>query len=473
MQVEIGKELRITNPNCRVMDYIKKNLVFTNPEYLANARMHYSNYKTPRKITLFRTIQGNDVDVIIPYGCLHEIFKLSDIDTLYTNILNPNPIHIDYNPHDLKLRPYQSEAIIALEKKGFGILHAPAGCGKTQIALGLIFSLQRRTLWITHTHELLVQSKSRALQFIDESLVGTIEGGKVDIGKGITFAVVNTLNNLDLDFYKDYFDVIIVDECHRVAGNASRVTMFSHVLNSLGARHKYGLTATPHRADGLISTTYALIGMIICEIPKEVVSDYIMAVSIVPCETGIELDDSALNNDGTINYCKLITFLSQEHTRNALIVDDLIQNSNHFCLILSDRIKHLTTLRNSLPKKLKDESALINGTMTSKANKILRERYIEDIRTGKLHYLFATYKLAKEGLDIPRLNRLFMATPKKDEAIIIQSIGRIDRKFQDKTDPIVYDYVDNIPYLKRLFKARKRFYNKENCRYIERKDIVL
>lgn len=87
---------------------------------------------------------------------------------------------------------------------------------------------------------------------MDPSLMGTITGGKVSIGKGITFANIQTMACLDLSQYKDEWDVIICDECHRISGTPTRMSQYSKVLNTLSARHKYGLSATVHRADGLI-----------------------------------------------------------------------------------------------------------------------------------------------------------------------------------------------------------------------------
>jgi type I site-specific restriction endonuclease len=43
---------------------------------------------------------------------------------------------------------------------------------------------------------------------------------------------------LDLTQYKDFFDVIIVDECHRVAGTPTAMTQFYKALNNLSARQK-------------------------------------------------------------------------------------------------------------------------------------------------------------------------------------------------------------------------------------------
>jgi superfamily II DNA or RNA helicase len=80
--------------------------------------------------------------------------------------------------------------------------------------------------------------------------------------------------------------------------------------------------------------------------------------------------------------------------------------------------------------------------MQSKKAKAEREQALEDMRTGKKKYLFASYSLAKEGLDVPRLDRLFLASPCKFSAIITQAVGRVQRTFEGKETPVVYDFVD-------------------------------
>lgn len=74
------------------------------------------------------------------------------------------------------------------------------------------------------------------------------------------------------------------------------------------------------------------------------------------------------------------------------------------------------------------------------------------MRTGDKRYLFATYSLAKEGLDIPRLDRLYLATPQKDYAVVVQSVGRVARTFEGKQQPLVFDYVDSIKSLIKSYK---------------------
>ena len=301
---------------------------------------------------------------------------------------------------------------------------------------------------------------------MNKSLVGKITEGKVEIGKGVTFATIQTMCKLDLSQYKDMWDVIIVDECHRVAGTPTQMSMFAKVLNSLSARHKFGLSATVHRADGMIEATFALLGNVIYTVPDEAVADKVMQVGIKPIGTGVKLSYECLNTDGTLNYAKMINYLCGDAYRNTLIRNHIIGESDKSCLILSDRLEHLDILMSLLPSHLRDKAVMISGKMTSKKGKAEREQALEDMRTGAKKYLFATYSLAKEGLDIPCLERLFMATPQKDYAVITQSIGRIARTYDGKADPICYDFVDDIGYLVKSYKKRCTTYKKNNCYFI-------
>ena len=374
---------------------------------------------------------------------------------------------IDYGCK-VPLYDYQEKAVEEVYWKHYGILQSAAGSGKTQMAIELIARLKKRALFLTHTRDLLLQAKQRAEQYMDPSLLGTITEGKVNLGKGITFATVQTMCNLDLAQYKNYWDVIIVDECHRVAGTPTAVSQFSKVLNSLAARHKYGLSATVHRSDGLIQSTYALLGEVIYTVPTEAVADKIMKVGICPVPTGVGISRECLNTDGTLNYAKLISYLTESECRNKLIANGLIFDRNHPSLILSDRLGHLETLISMLPPELRGDAVMVSGKMTTKKGKAEREQAIADMRSGAKKYLFATYSLAKEGLDIPCLERLYLTTPQKDYAVITQSIGRIARTSEGKADPICYDFVDDIQYLVKAYKKRCTTYRKNGCYFVER-----
>ena len=457
----VGNQLRIQEPTADLLDWCKKNMVLANPDYAKKVRMHLWLGNTPQKLYL---MQWDGDTLVLPYGCLNTVLSMGECEVI--NDL-PSPKKVDFGC-SVPMYDYQEAAKEAMLKAYYGILQSPAGSGKTQVGIALAAALGRKTLWLTHTIDLLKQSKNRAEQYMSPSLTGTITEGRVQIGKAITFATVQTMCNLDLGRYRDVWDCIIVDECHRVAGTPTSVTQFSKVLNSLAARHKYGLSATVHRADGMIAATYALLGQIAYQVPDAAVAEKVMTVSVLPRPTHQGLSREFLDTDGTIVYAKLVNFLADRYDRNELIAADLVENRDHYNLILSDRLSHLEYLMKHLPHDLRDQAVMVDGKMTSKKAKAMREQAIEDMRQGRKRYLFATYSLAKEGLDIPRLDRLYLATPQKDYAVITQSIGRIARTFEGKAEPVVYDYVDEgIQYLVRSYKKRCTTYRKAGCRFLE------
>ena len=463
MNVTVSNVLTIENPTQDALMWCKRNLVITNPEYAKKARMHFWLGNTPATLTLYET-RGDTL--LLPFGTLRNlpdcIVKESTFQSAFST-----PVSVFYGRVDIPLYDYQKTAVDALYAAKYGILQSAAGSGKTQMGIALVKRFGKRALWLTHTLDLLRQSKTRAELYMDSDLIGTITEGKVNIGKGITFATIQTMCKLDLAQYKDFFDVIIVDECHRVAGTPTSMTQFYKVLNSLSARHKIGLSATVHRSDGMIEATYALLGHVVYTVPDEAVGDKIMKVGITPVGTGVEISRECLNSDGTLNYAKLITYLSTHDGRNLCIADEIVNNMGRSCLILSDRLDHLESLMKLLPPIMRKEAVMVSGKMTTKKGKVEREQAIEDMRTGKKKYLFATYSLAKEGLDIPRLERLFLTTPQKDYAVITQSIGRIARTFEGKSNPIAYDFVDDIAYLVRSYKKRCSTYKKNGCYFVE------
>ena len=392
----VGNQLRIQEPTADLLDWCKKNMVLANPDYAKKVRMHLWLGNTPQKLYL---MQWDGDTLVLPYGCLNTVLSMGECEVI--NDL-PVPKEVDFGC-SVPLYDYQEAAKEAMLKAYYGILQSPAGSGKTQVGIALAAALGRKTLWLTHTRDLLSQSKNRAEQYMSPSLTGTITEGRVQIGKAITFATVQTMCNLDLGRYRDVWDCIIVDECHRVAGTPTSVTQFSKVLNSLAARHKYGLSATVHRADGMIAATYALLGQIAYQVPDAAVAEKVMTVSVLPRPTHQGLSREFLDTDGTIIYAKLVNFLADRYDRNELIAADLVENRDHYNLILSDRLSHLEYLMKHLPRDLREQAVMVDGKMTSKKAKAMREQAIEDMRQGRKRYLFATYSLAKEGLDIPRL----------------------------------------------------------------------
>jgi superfamily II DNA or RNA helicase len=72
--------------------------------------------------------------------------------------------------------------------------------------------------------------------------------------------------------------------------------------------------------------------------------------------------------------------------------------------------------------------------------------------------VLATSQYAKEGLDIPALDTLFLATPMGD---VEQAVGRILRPFEGKKDPVVVDFRDDkVTMFARMGEMRDKLYLK-------------
>lgn len=455
MNIYIANKILVKNYDNYIMAYCKNNLEFDNPDFIKKERMGKWTGNTQRQLILYEKI-GNDI--VLPFGCLKSIWKdLKNTDTQFISLIKQSDCSIDYKSQ-IKLYDYQKDVVNKSIRAKNGVIVMPCGSGKTQTALEIVARLGKKTLWLTHTQDLLNQSMNRAKSCfnLDASQYGTITEGKVNIGNAITFATVQTMCNIDLKSIKKYFDVIIVDECHKCVGTPTNMMMFYKVLSGLSARYKYGLTATPKRADGLEKCMFAILGDIICEVPKNAVENTTCPVEVHKLYTNFTPDtDVILAGDGTLLYSSLIDNIIKDNKRNEKIVKDL-QKLDGATLILSDRIEHLEILNKML---VCDKSSIIRAN-NSKAEKEARKTKLNDLNDGKLKYLFATYKLAKEGLDIPNLRYVVFATPQKDETTVVQSAGRVGRKYEGKDKGVVIDYVDNFGMLLGYSKRRDKFYKK-------------
>ena len=461
MELIISNEITIKDPTPDVREWVYSRLKVANPEYSKKVRLGLWIGNTPKDIALYR---NSGSDLIIPHGVKDSLlyaFPELNINGSFEhpvlfNYASNKPVNYNAN---INLYDYQKDALNSLVRSRGGILQSKAGSGKTRVGIALACALGKKTLWLTHTNELLNQSYNAAAEFIDKKLLGKITAGKMQIADGITFATVQTLCKADLQALRYEWDMIVVDECHRASMSVTRATMFSKVLNNLAARYKYGLSATLHRADGLILCTYALLGGVAHSVPDSAV--HTMQVRIERKDTGVKISRACLDTDGTLVYAKLINYLAEHKRRNLIISDDLFKLSEqwHSIILLSDRVEHLNELYRLMPTEQQNDAVILHG----KIKKADREIALEQMRNKEKHILLATYQLAKEGLDVPCLDRLLLATPVKDYAIVVQSVGRIARVCDGKCEPVVYDYVDDIGFLQGMWKKRCTSYRKDGC----------
>lgn len=455
MRFEVGAKIYARQATVELADWCRENLVLDNPEYHKKQRMGLWCGGIPEQIYLY---ERNGEDIIIPFGCVSRLREAFP-DSKFVSLIKDSGEGMYYNS-SIELYPYQEQAVKSALKNKNGVIVMPCGSGKTQTALEIIAILGRKTLWLTHTQDLLNQSMNRAKSVLGcpASTYGTITGGKVNIGTGITFATVQTMSKLDLTQYTDTWDVVVVDECHKAVGSPTKVMQFYRVLSNLSCRYKFGLTATPKRADGLQESMFALIGDIIHEVGREEVEDTTCPVRVEQIPTGYMPDlDMALAGDGTINYAGLVDDLVHNQDRFKFVLETIEKLPvNSPVLVLGNRVEYL----NKLNREYMGRSNCLSAMGNSKAAKAERKEALKALNDGHIDCLFATYQLAKEGLDVPNLRYVVFATPEKDETTVMQAAGRVGRKADGKQVGTVIDFVDDFGMYKGWAKKRKNIYRK-------------
>lgn len=327
----------------------------------------------------------------------------------------------------------------------------------TIMGLYFISKLKKKTLIIVHKEFLMSQWIERINFALPGARIGIIQGNKCEIeDKDIVIGMLQTISMKDLS--KDVFNDIghvIIDECHRIP---SRI--FMKALFKINCKYILGLSATPTRKDGCTKILKWFIGDIIYSVKSD--SKNVIKVDRYIIESEDEnYNKEVLNFRGQVQMATMITQIVKYLKRTKIIVkrikEELLENENRQFLILSDRKQQLVDFDKLLKESGIDSVGYYVGGM--------KKQDLKNSESCKV--LLGTYPMANEGLDIPTLNGLILATPRSD---IIQSVGRINRVKHENIQPLIIDIVDNFSIFQRQGKKRLDLYKKnkndvEDIRY--------
>ena len=442
MRILIDSSLHLHDVPTDFGRWLIAELTMDNPEFTKKQAMGIPTWGLDRKLKEYALSTDTDGCVYsVPRGFAKNIqdhlaevapFPVEWIDN---RVISP----VEYSVHPL-LRPYQSPVLDISEMYSQGVCIAPCGAGKTQMALGVAAKLGQRTLWITHTMDLLQQSMDRAISCLGlgGAEIGLIQAENMKIGTHITFATVQTLARRDLKELAKLFGTIIVDECHLVYKNGIAARQFADVVAQLPSMFRFGFTASEFRADGLIETMFHVMGPKFYEVSQSALdaAGFVVHPEVDFRETDFQYTPP---EDETLNCQQMLVAMREDDARNNVIHQAIRECVGEPTLILSDSLDHLEELMAWTVRTTGTPCGYINGS----TKKVTRAKILNDMREGRLSMLFASYQLAKLGLDIPRLSRLILATPKRDKTSIQQAAGRIMRPDPGKAKPIVYDIYDH------------------------------
>lgn len=443
--------------NANTLNMIRRMSSMINPEYYLKMRLHKSIFQTPYILSEY--IESEQT-ISIPRGCkekLHSVFSNATIKEV-DHTTYGNEISVSFKG---ELQNQQRIAIEECLRYPMGLLHAPAGFGKTVMAIYTVAKLKRSTLIIVPTKDLLKQWKERLDMFLDypktekkkNAYIGEYSGSKKRLTGNIDIATIQSISkNEDLYHSLQQYGCIIIDECHHIPAMS-----FRKVLCHISAHYIYGFSATPQRQDGLEKIVYMFCGPKRYEVNKKlIIAQRKFRQFLIPHFTSVRL----LEQKET--YQEIIDILYTNEHRNFLIANDIITEYRHGrrCIVLSERIEHLQILY----EKVRDVSpnVFVFRSDMKTVERSQQMKKIREIANNEKYIIIATSKLLGEGFDLSSLDTLFLTLPISDKNRIAQYTGRIHREFAEKSDVYVHDYVDvHIPMMDTMFQKRMKAYESE------------
>jgi len=339
--------------------------------------------------------------------------------------------------------PVVDMAMKSLVREEGAVLNLYCGFGKTTCANMVSCRLGLKTLILVHTSALAEQWKERIEQFVQGCSVGMIRQTICDI-EGRTH-VVGLMQSISKRKYErgtfDSFGLMIIDECHHVCAE-----QLSECMKVAGTKFRLGLSATPHRKDGFHHFLWSSIGEIAVTMERSSNTQELL-VEAVLVTTGPSTVHSTKRKFGksVINMSRMVSDLCDADRRSHLLASCIkgkVEEGRHI-IVLSDRRQHLVTI-----EQLLDRFGVSTRFMVGGQKK-------KQVPSANARVILATYAFTSEGVDIPSLDTAVFATPRSD---VVQTTGRILRKFPDKKTPLVVDFVDSPFVFRNQFKKRVTYY---------------
>ena len=438
----------------QLIHFLKEKLNFISTEYLMKKRLGKSVYKVQK---FFKLLEEDGDKVLLPRGFLNQLIAFLTKNQIPYKLIDQRPQIPEVKfTSNIKLLPAQNPIVEKALEVDSGVIVAPSGSGKTIIGLEIIVQKKSPALILVHRKQLLDQWIERAQSFLEipKKDIGQYYSVKKKTGEKITIAMMQTLVRIgNFAELQNKFGTIIVDECHHIPAKT-----FREVISQLNPKYIYGLTATPKRKHNDETLIYMFIGDVVAQMEHapEIIAETAevphkpIKTQVIVRETNLEVPFK-FTTDNFQLLAKLICF---DTNRNQMIVKDIQEQTSQGkkVLFLSERRDHLEIL--SMYLKGLCETITISGE-DSNAKRAIKLRQIQ---TGHYQAILSTGQFFGEGLDIPNIDCLIIAFPFSFEGKLIQYIGRMRGKNNNKT---IIDYEDKkIAFLERQFKQRKRYYKK-------------
>lgn len=388
-----------------------------------------------------------------------------------------------------QLRYYQEIAVKnTLEALASGkdriLLTLATGTGKTAIAFQIAWKLfqtrwtvqqahrpneparRPRILFLADRNILADQAFNSFSAFPEDALVRIKPNeikkkGRVPTNGSIFFTIFQTfMSGTDAegkpapyfgDYPEDYFDFIIIDECHR--GGANDESNWRGILEYFSPAVQLGLTATPKRDDN--ADTYKYFGepVYIYSLKEGINDGFLTPFKVKRIKT--TLDDYRYTSDDTIvegeieegklyeekDFNRTIEIVEREAKRVNIYLDEA--NQREKAIIFCANQAHAALIRDLVNQNAKNKDPFYCVRVTAndgeEGERMLRE-FQDNEKT--IPTILTTSQKLSTGVDARNIRNIVLLRPVNSMIEFKQIVGRGTRLFDGKEFFTIYDFVD-------------------------------
>ena len=377
-------------------------------------------------------------------------------------------------------RYYQEIAInnvlnAVAEEKNRILLTMATGTGKTAIAFQIAWKLfqtrwnlkrdgtrRPRILFLTDRNILADQAFNAFSAFDKDALIrinpfDIRKTGGVPMSGSVYFTIFQTFMSgpggspYFGNYPADFFDFIIIDECHR--GGANDESNWRGILEYFSPAVQLGLTATPRRQDNIDTYRYFSEPVYIYSLKEGVNDGFLTPFKVKRIRT--TLDDYIYTSDDQIiegeveegkiyeeaDFNKIIVIKEREAKRVRVVLDGINQNEKTiiFCAT-QDHALAVRDLINQM-KESKDPNYCQRVTANDGAR---GEQFLREFQDNEktIPTILTTSQKLSTGVDARNIRNIVLMRPVNSMIEFKQIIGRGTRLFDGKEYFTIYDFVD-------------------------------
>lgn len=368
------------------------------------------------------------------------------------------------------------EAIV--DKKKRILLTLATGTGKTFIAFQIAWKLfksrwnlnydnlrQPKILFLTDRNILANQAYNAFSSFPEDALIrieprDIRKKGKVPKNGSVFFTIFQTfmtgvsLNGEPSPYFgeypSDFFDFIIIDECHR--GGANDQSNWRNILDYFSPAVQLGLTATPKRQDNIDTYDYFGEPVYVYSLKEGINDGFLTPFRLKEISSTIDdyvytADDKLIEGDiepgkryVESDFNKVIEIREREAYRVHLFMKEI--NQNEKTLVFCANQEHALTVRDCINQIKRNKDPNYCHRVTANDGD-LGDQHLRDFQDNEktIPTILTTSQKLSTGVDARNIRNIILLRPINSMTEFKQIIGRGTRLYDGKNYFTIYDFV--------------------------------